>query len=140
MNQKLLMSAFVAILVGTGVFAITFRSYQPQLFSLTDPNGTYTIVRAFVPGSSNRKLTLSEGDYFRLAYTGKKMLRNIDRGSGYVAVQIGKSPIALDPFVGRQVTVKGRFTHITQQCIQNQCISIGKSPMMGVEITEIRGK
>ncbi len=113
----------------------------PQLFPLNDPEGTYTIERAFMPGQSTRRpQTPADGDYYRLAYQGRKIMRRTDAGTGYLAVQIASSPVDPARYLGEKVRVTGRFVYAAHQCIQTQCLTLGMKPMLGIALEKIQRK
>lgn len=110
----LILALFIILAVGGWVF---FGEDNPQFFPLNNKNETYEVIKS------------TEGIY-SIIYSGKSDYR-------INSATIAKSPINLDPFIGKKVSLSGRFARTTTQCIADVCNNIG-GPFVGLYIDSIK--
>ncbi len=87
-----------------------------MLFPLDDQRATYTITY--------------KNQLYALEYYGRQ-------STIATYAYIASSPVDLEPYMGKEVTITGSFTSSDQQCIMAQCTSYS-TPWVGVAIKTIQ--
>ncbi len=106
----------IGIIIGIAIYWLFFVDHAPQFFPLNNRRETYEI-------------TKNDSGIYGLSYSGKSYY---DINS----VTIAKSPIELEPLVGKKVLLSGKFASSTAQCIMDVCKNIG-GPFIGLYINRI---
>ncbi len=118
----------ILILVGTFIYGI-ITDEPPKFFPLDDAQAEYTITKNCPSGQGWQEPRISDlNAAYCLEYRGDHVLwlDDFHQNTKFFSITIGKSPIDLEPFVGKRVkNVKGKFASSSKQCIQKQCVAIG---------------
>lgn len=119
----------ILFLVLAGYFAWKLYwsdQYPPTFFKTDDPEATYTIeqdssndfaVHYTTPGDANKSWVCEQE-------LGKRE-RCFWEYNRDIVTKIGKSPVDLAPFLGKEVKLKGTFVYTEEQCIAEKCTPFG---------------
>ncbi len=113
-----------AIVIGLAlIVTLNFlkKKIANPIFDLNDKNATYKILKC----SSNTQFYC---------------LEKTKDDKHYFTHIIGKSLRDLEPFINKDIQIKGIFNPSTQQCIQEKCTNFNKEEIYSVDIDEITFK
>lgn len=116
----------LVVLILLVVYAVVTED-ATTFFPLNNPKGTYKITRGCTEGQGWVEKTQSNGNLYCVEYKGTGVFMDSEvEKHNFFSVTVGKSNVALAPYIGKYVILKGgKFTSSTKQCIKDTCADFG---------------
>lgn len=136
LNKKvvwfLLVPSVILLILFIGLQIAIYTDKPPTFFPVQNPEGSYTVLKSHVGNLSCKDIvtnaqayTQAENELFVIKYKGPGVFQGAFDKTDCIYVYIGKSPLKLDQYVGREVNVNGEFRTSDKQCIEKSCSRIG---------------
>lgn len=122
--KKFLFLISIVLLLPIALIVLNlFDERAPRLFPFDDPEATYTIVKGYSGFYYINYKTISDRNKTFVCEwkdTGEKSC-GWELNQEISGVFIGESPVDLEQFIGKNVTLSGEYEYTKEQCIVGKC-------------------